>query len=475
MTGKGDIAVLDVGKTNVELWVASEDGTLLENWSTPNTVLDGQIWRFHDLDGIAAWLIGTLSELCQRHPIRTIVPVGHGSGGVLVSSDPDSTGAGCVLPMIDYEQACPPEIDVEYRRKAGTFEDRGSPIMMASTHSARQLLWMERACPTEFGKARYFLNIAQFWGWWLTGVAASEYSAMGAQSHLWNVPRRRWTPIVQDHGWQRLIPEFRAAWEPLGPVRNTLVQRFGMPQNMVVLTGAHDSSANFFRYLAAQIADFTLVSTGTWVVALSREADIASLDQTRGTTINADMDGDPVGGALTMGGREFSAIAGPDPDKQAADRKVLERMITRGTMAIPSFGENEGQFPGSAKQGHFVGARPAGEVERKAQAVLHSALLTVTCSDVLNGGDRLILDGTFLNEPLYAPIVAALRPERRTEASHETHGVVAGALQLACKHSGSSPPPLALDPVTPIVMPGLAEYAKQWRKAANGQGARLND
>ncbi|MES0863325.1 FGGY family carbohydrate kinase [Ruegeria sp. SCPT10] len=475
MTGKADIAVIDVGKTNIELWVANKDGTLLESRSTSNSVLDGQTWRYHDLEGNSIWLITTLAELCKRHPIRTIVPVGHGSGGVLVGSDVDGAGAGQALPMIDYEQACPADIDAEYRKKAGTFEDRGSPVMMASTHAARQLLWMERIYPAEFCNARHFLNIAQFWGWWLTGVAASEYSAMGAQSHLWNVPQRRWTPNVLEQGWETLMPEFKAAWNPLGPVREDLVQRFDLPQDMVVLTGAHDSTANFFRYLAAQVKDFTLVSTGTWVVALSHDVETGKLDQSLGTTINADMDGNPIGGALTMGGREFSAIAGADTINEVAEQKVVARLIARGTMAMPSFGDNDGQFPGSARRGHIVGAPPENQAERAALAVLHSALLTVTCTDFLDGGSRLILDGTFLKDPMYAQIVAALRPGLRTEASHETHGVVAGALQLACRASGSPSTPLTLEPVVPIVLPGLTEYATQWREAANRQGGQSYD
>lgn len=472
MSGSGEIAVLDVGKTNVDLWVASADGDLLESRSIQNRVLDSGPWRHHDLNSLGAWLTETLAELGRRHRIRVLVPVGHGSGGVLVGSDPDGANMGAALPMIDYEQTCPSEIDAEYATKAGSFEDRGSPIMMVSTHAARQMLWMERADPAAFANAAHYLNVAQYWGWWLTGVAASEFSAMGAQSHLWNVPERRWAPIVEDQGWQRLLPGFRPAWEPLGTLRNRMAQEAGLPEGIRVLTGAHDSTANFYRYLAAGLTDFTLVSTGTWVVALSREGDTASLDQMRGTTINADLEGNPVCGALTMGGREFSAIAGPDWDGQPAALDVLARLVGQGSMALPSFGHNEGQFPGSAGQGRMIGPQPVTQAERTALAVLYIALLTVACADVFKGGKRLILDGTFLKEPLYAPLVAALRPGGQTEVSHETNGVVAGAVQIARRDMSASMTPLPLETVTPIAIPGLADYAQQWRMAAKKQGSR---
>lgn len=466
MTLSGSIAVLDVGKTNVDLWVADPGGALLERRTTPNIVQPGPPWRHHDLPTLGNWIGETLAELCRRHPVRLLVPVGHGAGGILVGDDPDTPDLGAAFPMIDYEDVCPPEINAEYSRKSGSFEDRGSPVMMAMTHAARQLLRMERADPGTFAKARHYLNIAQYWGWWLTGTAASEYSAMGAQTHLWNVPKRRWSPIVEQQGWGHLLPDFRPAWAALGSLRESVAYRFGLPDGITVLTGAHDSTTNFYRYLAAGLSDFTVVSTGTWLAALSREADTKTLDQSRGTAINSDMEGAPVAGALAMGGREFSAIAGEGWRGSAIDSQALARIVARRTIACPSFSINEGQFPGSAKRGRILGQLPENDAEYAALALLHSALLTVTCADVLNGGPRLILDGSFLNDPLFAPLVAALRQGRQTEFSNEPHGVVAGALCLAGQSMGNMPSPLSLEPVTPTAIPGLADYAEQWRESA---------
>ena len=172
-----------------------------------------------------------------------------------------------------------------------------------------------------------------------------------------------------------------------------------------------------------------------------------------------------------MGGREFSAIAGPDWKGQAADPEVLARLVAQGTMALPSFGANDGQFPRSVGQGRVVGPSAEQQHERTALAVLYAALLAVACVDVLKGGTRLILDGTFLKEPLFAPLVAALCPDRTVEVSHETHGVVAGAVQLALRER-SKAAALTLEPVTPIVIPGLTDYAENWRMAAEQQGGR---
>jgi sugar (pentulose or hexulose) kinase len=96
--------------------------------------------------------------------------------------------SGAALPMIDYEDAFPPDLDAAYRAEAGSFEDRGSAVMMASTHAARQLFRMEAEAPSRRRRGAHYLNVAQYWAWWLSGVAGLGDSAMGAQSHLWNVP-----------------------------------------------------------------------------------------------------------------------------------------------------------------------------------------------------------------------------------------------------------------------------------------------
>jgi sugar (pentulose or hexulose) kinase len=466
-TGPGEIAVLDAGKTNLKVCVTDRDGTVIETATTANVTRPGPLWRHHDLGALAPWVGATLGDLARRHPLRVVVPVGHGSGGVLVAADPDAGGTGAALPMIDYEDAFPPDLDAAYATLAGSFEDRGSAVMMASTHAARQLFRMQAEAPGAVAGAAHYLNVAQYWAWWLSGVAASEHSAMGAQSHLWNVPRRRFAPIVARQGWERLMPPFRPAWEVLGPVRPALAARFGLPEGLSVLTGAHDSSANLYRYRAAGLTDFTLVSTGTWIVAMSREAPVARLAEARGMTINADMEGAPVGGALTMGGRAFSAVAGPDWQGARADHAALARIVAQGTMALPSFGANEGQFPGSAGRGRIAGPPPATQDERTALAVLHAALLTHACAEALGGGERLILDGTFLQDPAFAPLVAALRPGRLTQVSPDPNGVAGGAARLAGHATRDRPAPIRLNTPPPLPpLPGLDRYAAAWAAAA---------
>ncbi len=459
------VAVLDVGKTNVKLSAVTPTGQVAETLAVANEVRPGPPWRQHDLAGLGEWAMEALARLARRHPIERFVATGHGSGGMLVSEDPDAGGDGCALPMMDYEQPSPPDLDEAYASLCGSFADRGSAVMAGATHQARQLLWMERAFPEAVARARWHLGVPQYWAWRLSGVAVSEPSFLGAQSHLWNVPQRRWAPIVEARGWRRLLPPFARAWDDLGPVRPELAERFGLPSGLRVHAGAHDSTANAYRYAAAGRGDLLVVSTGTWIVGLAAAVPLERLDEAAGMTINADPEGRPVGGALTMGGRAFAALAG-ERDGRPGDAAAVARLVERGTLALPTFGSHDGQFPGTAGRGAVLGPPPEGPAERLALALLHVALLATALIDRLDRQRPVVLDGTFLREPLFAALVAALRGDRETWVSDEPTGIAAGAALLTGHVGRAGPAPVLLSRPAPIEVPGLVPYARRWAELA---------
>ena len=173
------------------------------------------------------------------------------------------------MPMMDYEQPVPDEVNAAYFRLVGSAEERGSPILGGAAHLARQLFWIERDWPEAARRARFFLGGPQYWAWRLSGAAASELTYLGAQSHLWNIPERRFARIVEERGWRRLLPEIRPAWARLGPIKPEIARRFRLPGAIDVLCGIHNSSANFYRYQRAGLSDLAVISTGTWIVGLS--------------------------------------------------------------------------------------------------------------------------------------------------------------------------------------------------------------
>jgi sugar (pentulose or hexulose) kinase len=465
------VAVIDHGKTNVRVMLAEADGRIVASEGTANRVLpaagSGVGWRHHDLAGLSDWAFATLARMAAGRDVAAVVPTGHGSGGVLVAGDPDAGGSGAALPMPDYEEPYPPALDAAFAALGGSFADRGSPIMHGSTHQGRQLFRMQAEHPAAVAGAAAYLSVPQWWAYRLSGVAVSEFSTLGAQSLFWNTGEGRWSALVGQMGWGRLLPPPVPSWTEVGKVRPALVARYGLPGGMAVLAGGHDSTLNLYRYLALGLAGVTVVSTGTWIVALSDRAAVGRLDPARGMTLNASPEGRPVGGALTMGGRSFQAIAG-DEAGMAADAGTVARLVARGTMALPSFTEDAGQFPARGGRGRVLGPPPSAPGEARALAGLHVALLAAETALVLGDDGPVVLDGAFLSDPLFAPLVAGVLPGREVLASRETAGTAAGAALLAGHEARAIAPGAGglLQPVRPIALPGLADYAAAWRAAA---------
>lgn len=119
--------------------------------------------RHHDLRGLTDRAFAAAGRLAARHPLRAIVPAGHGSGGVLVSRDPDEGGDGAALPMPGYEEPFPPALDAACRPLTGTFPDRGSAVMMGPTRQARQLWRMQAEAPAAVAAAAHYLSVPQDW------------------------------------------------------------------------------------------------------------------------------------------------------------------------------------------------------------------------------------------------------------------------------------------------------------------------
>ena len=462
------IAVFDIGKTNAKLSAVTADGHILETQMTENRVLDGPLWPHHDTAGLAEWMLVTLAALCKRHDIADFVVSGHGSCGALTGANVED-GDEPALPMIDYEAGLPDPIQAAYRAASGSFADRGSAIMLGASHMARQLFYMQSVSPDGVAKARHFLALPQYWAWRMSGVAASELTALGAQSHLYNVVERRFSAIVTARDWQRLLAPFVPAYAVLGPVRPSLAERYGLPPALRIHTGIHDSSANFYRYQASGMSRLSVVSTGTWIVGLSDETHSSAIDEQRGMTINSDIDGNPVAGVLTMTGREFSILAGET--KGLADPAAVMNLAGRMTMALPSLTADNGLFPGSAGKGVTIGEPAGTQGERRALAMLYGAAMTAECLEALGGNGPVVLDGSFLKDPLYPALVSAMSG-RNVSANLDNDGVTAGAALLVGHLSRTSPAPLMLQPAPEFQGADvLRTYFNQWRERARSHAA----
>jgi sugar (pentulose or hexulose) kinase len=99
------------------------------------------------------------------------------------------------------------------------------------------------------------------------------------------------------------------------------------------------------------------------------------------------------------------------------------------------------------------------------------ALLTDHCLDLMGSAGTTVLDGSFVRDPLYPALVAALRPGARTLLSTDASGTAAGAALLAGHETRTGPAAVRLETPATLQIAGLDLYRKRWRDLAGKQGA----
>jgi sugar (pentulose or hexulose) kinase len=456
------IAVLDIGKTNLKLLVASDDGWPLETLSIPNTANASDPYLSHDLAGLETWFLDALAKVSQRHAIGAVIATAHGCGAVLVDGDRP------VLPMMDYDAVSPPAIDEAYRRIAPAYREVFCGIGAGAMRLAKQLLWQECAFPAEFARAKTYLTTAQFFALRLGGRAASEISQLAAQGHIWDLVRHEPSSVMRERGWAHLLPPRAPAGAVLGTVSAAVAKRTGLARSTEILCGVHDSNANLFRYKAAGMADASILSTGTWMIGFQRDLNPDKLDANSAMVLNIDVDGENVPSTLTMTGREYDLIR---KEKSAADAAVLAalpKLVARRTLALPSFVGDDGLFPGAAHRGRIIGPAPETPAEWQGLAVLYAAFSANRCLDALGSSKRIIIDGGFAANLPFARALAALRPSQEVSVSQSRDGTALGAALLWRRFARRLPvSSVALEAVAPLGeagldRPGLSAAYRSW-------------
>ncbi len=416
------IAVLDIGKTRIKVSAVTDQGDVLESLSDANLPIAGRFYEVSDYDRIESFLLESLRELGGRHQIDAIVPTTHGSTGALLNHD------GSVTALPDYETAVPPWLNDAYGKEMDGYDEHQNVFSMGASHFAKQLFWLESAHPQEFARARWLLPGPQYWAWRLSGVVATEVSSLSASSHLWNSMERRYTRIVERRGWLPLMPALRRANEVLGPLDPAIADRIGLSRTTRIYCGVHDSTANLYRFQATGLSEFTLLSTGTWMLGMTDRVPIEGFPPASNVSLHRSALGPLYASIKSMAGREFAILC--DAPAGRVGLPDITRVLDLQTFAVPSFVSSSELIDGSGHRGRIVGPEPAPQ-DREALALLYVCMLADLTLDRLNSAGPIVVDGVFTRHALFGPLLSALRPGQSVVAAPSENGTAAGAAMLA--------------------------------------------
>ncbi len=465
----GKTIVLDIGKTVSKLSVWDATGACLAQRSRPNRGGDGKTNDTLDVDGIDAWLSDTLAELAQLGDIRTIIPVGHGAAAAIVRD------GRLACPVTDYEQPIPAVQREAYDRSRDPFIATGSPRLPNGLNLGAQLHHIEATQPEALSGTAQIIPWPQFWAWKLCGVAASEVSSLGCHTDLWNPLSHTPSAMAQQRGWAAHFAPLRGAHEVLGTLSAEWAARTGLSRDVKVICGLHDSNAAL--HATRGVADFargdsTVVSTGTWFVAMRTPAagaklDLSKMAEDRDCLINVNVEGRPIPSARFMGGRELMLLGGvEDLAKIPVAASTLASVVKAGTMILPSVVDGVGPFP--RNRSRRIGDDNAPGAHQAAVA-LYAALMTNVSLELIGTRERVLIEGRFADFDLFTSALATLRPDLEVYVGAAYEGVALGALRLL---DPALQPATALRRIHALDL-DLHAYHAQWRHLAEMESSGL--
>ena len=454
------IVVVDVGYTNTKAILFSPELKIIASRKIASAHREGADYKIIDAEPTMDFLKIALRELDDIMPVDVIVPCAHGACISLLNDSGE-----LAFPIMDYASQPPPDVIADYLKLQPSFSEVYCTLLpMALTH-ALQIYWQQKLDAEKFKTVSTILPWIQYIAFRLSGVAATEISSMACQSQLLNVNTAAPSNLAIHQGWAKSYAPMRKAWENLGTLREEFAgKKFQGRAN--ILAGVHDSNANYLRYLAGGLHNFTLLSTGTWVISFNSAADITQLDHTKDTNTNTDVLGNAVACSRFFGGKELEVLcAGASAD--LADLVLAQKLVDAGTFAIPSFTDSGGPYPGTGNKGHITGLPPATPAERASLAALYCAFMVSAQLDAVWSENQIIVDGPFSKHREFLAILAQLRPAQKIYASDLRDGTAAGAACLALFQDDKPPIiKIELSPVEPSHLQHLQTYHKKWQAAA---------
>lgn len=450
-----NVAVLDVGKTNVKaVIVDAEKRREVAARTRPNRVLSDGPYPHFDVDRIFAFFLQSLKELNAEFGIDAISITAHGASGALLGE------TALALPVLDYEFRYPAEIAVAYDEIRPSFSETFSPRLPGGLNLGAQIHYQKTAFPEAFRTVRTIVTYPQYWGWRLTGNAATEVTSLGCHTDLWRPRQGGFSSLVERLGIADKMAPVRKPSDRLGYVTEVTAARIGLARPVPVYCGIHDSNASLLPHLGRHEAPFAVVSTGTWVVIFAVGGDLDHLDADRDTLANVDALGRAVPSARFMGGREFELLT---KGQGIVTPEAIHRVVEGRILLTPSVVPGCGPFPSAAHR--VVNASTLNPDEIYVAASLYAALMTKACLDLTRAAGPVIVEGPFARNALYAEALSKATGREVTAVSSST-GTSVGAALLARESSSPSPSREEPEASSEQLPESFRQYCAEWKRYA---------
>ena len=450
----GHVAVIDIGKTNAKLaLVRLSDLSEIAVVTRPNTVLPGPPYPHFDVDGHWEFILEGLSRFHVEFGIDAITVTTHGASGALIAAD-----GSLAAPILDYEHTGPDDSAKAYDAIRPPFSETGSPRLSMGLNLGAQLHWQFATDPGLRERVAHVVTYPQFWAHKLSGVLATDVTSLGGHTDIWKPYESQFSSLPMALGIAGKIAPPRKPGDLLGPVTSDVARRTGLPPKTPVYCGIHDSNASLLSHLVARKPPFSVVSTGTWVIAMAVGRKPVTLDPRRDTLVNVNAFGDAVPSARFMGGREHDLVL--DGSAVGADSAEMLQVLSQRCMLLPAVVPETGPFAGT--RARWVGEEPPlGSGARTAAVGFYLALVTFHCLELIGHEGPVIVEGPFAKNLAYLMMLGAASHSPIIPTASAT-GTSEGAALLVAQDDS----PRYRAPALPVpdtrMSEALSSYASAW-------------
>jgi sugar (pentulose or hexulose) kinase len=395
-----NIAVIDIGKTNAKLaLVRAADLAELAVVTRPNVVRPGPPYPHFDVAGHWAFLLEALANFHRDHGIDAISITTHGASGVLLAQD-----GSLATPVLDYEHTGPSDTAAAYDAIRPPFADTGSPRLPLGLNLGAQLHWLFQTDSALRDRVAHILTYPPYWGYLLTGTFATDVTSLGCHTDLWLPRAGRFSSLVDRLGIAEKIAPARQSQDVLGTVLPAIAAATGLAATTPVTCGIHDSNASLLPHILSRTPPFSVVSTGTWCIAMAIGGTLATLDERKDTLTNVSAVGHPVPSARFMGGREHDLVLqGVISNPTAAD---IAATLSQDVMLFPAVVPGTGPFRGQQTRWHPA-EPPVGSGQRTAALAFYLALVTTRCLTLIGHQGDIVVEGPFARNLPYLQMLSA--------------------------------------------------------------------
>jgi sugar (pentulose or hexulose) kinase len=447
------VAVIDVGKTNAKLALVDlETYDELEVYTRSNKVLKSHPWPHFDIDGHWQFFVQGLKLFQKKYGIDGISVTTHGACAVLL----DGNGQ-LAAPVLDYEFGGIEDTRAAYAKLRPDFGLTGSPLLANGLNIGAQLHWLAQKSPETLRAAKYIITYPQYWGFRLTGELSCDLTSLGCHTDLWMPHDRQFSPLLDTLNIREKMPPARLPGDVLGIVTPELSSEIGLKSGVPVACGIHDSNASLLPYLGEKKKQYSVVSTGTWVIAMTINGGKVKLDPAKETFVNVDANGNPVPSARFMGGREYELGRGKTTGRFTSED--VDKTLNDGIMLLPSLEPGAGPFIGH--RARWRPNEPAINAPHRHVALsFYLALMTSICLRTISHSGDIVLEGPFGQNKLFLEMLASSTNSPLLVSRSQT-GTSIGASMLFQTAVDRKKP--ILSKYTPEANPhAMARYSQRW-------------